>query len=614
MEIKYFDTIIIGSGAAGFNAADWLYDYGRRSIAIITEGRGKGTSRNTGSDKQTYYKLSLSGGDDDSIRAMAEDIYGSGDTDGRLSYAEAAGSVESFMKLVLLGVPFPSDHYGQFVGYRTDHDPRTRATSAGPLTSRYMTEALERRVMSRGIAILDGYTAVKLVVEGKTVRGVITLHGFEPVYIRCSNIIWCTGGPAGIYKDTVYPESQRGMSGLLLWNGARGCNLQHWQYGIASVKFRWNLSGTYQQVLPRYVSVDEDGCEHEFLSEDGDNLDREFLKGYQWPFDSRKIRGSSHIDMLVYEETIVKGRRVFLDYTRNPSDLSPDFSSLGDEAYDYLRRSGALCGTPLERLRIMNPLAIELYRQHGIDLSKEMLEIRISAQSHNGGILVDSSWKSDFDNLYVAGEAAGTFGAYRPGGTALNSGQVGSMRAARHIASERKEIKDIGGLTETERDAVSGFALPSYDEKKASVSDISAEFRTRMSHVAGVIRDIPGMVRLKEDLEAVINEYEDNVSPDRASLPETYFTVYDQLVTSLAVVSAMIESGKLYGSSGGSIVNGSSDGTVRRGSRLITGKKGGAFVSYPEEAEPVPSVGTWFENDWASYREEMSRISGNIAD
>ena len=614
MEIKYFDTVVIGSGAAGFNAADWLYDYGRRSIAIITEGRGKGTSRNTGSDKQTYYKLSLSGCDDDSIKAMAEDIYGSGDTDGRLSYAEAAGSVESFMKLVLLGVPFPSDRYGQFVGYRTDHDPRTRATSAGPLTSRYMTEALEKNVTAKGITLLDGYTVVKLVTDGNAVRGVIALHGFEPVYIRCSNAIWCTGGPAGIYKDTVYPESQRGMSGILLENGAKGCNLQHWQYGIASVKFRWNLSGTYQQVLPRYVSIDENGCEHEFLADEGNNLDREFLKGYQWPFDSRKIEGSSHIDMLVYEESIVKGRRVFLDYTRNPSDLSPDFSSLGEEAYDYLKRSGALCGTPIERLRIMNPLAIDLYLQHGIDLSKEMLEIRISAQSHNGGILVDSDWKSDLENLYVAGEAAGTFGAYRPGGTALNSGQVGSMRAARRIAAERKEVLKPYEMTARERDAVSSFLVPSPDASKLSSSQISEEFRVRMSRFAGVIRDITEMEKLRGDLEEIIADYENKVSPDPDSLPEVYFTVYDQLVSSLAVLSAMIESGKLYGSSGGSIVNGAAEGAVKRGSRLITEKKDGQFVSYPEAAEAVPAVETWFENDWAGYREEMSLINGNLAD
>ena len=57
MEITYsqYQTVIIGTGAAGYSAADRLHQFGHTDIAIITEGRNMGTSRNTGSDKQTYY-------------------------------------------------------------------------------------------------------------------------------------------------------------------------------------------------------------------------------------------------------------------------------------------------------------------------------------------------------------------------------------------------------------------------------------------------------------------------------------------------------------------------------------------------------------------------------
>ena len=46
-----------------------------------------------------------------------------------------------------------------------------------------------------------------------------------------------------------------------------------------------------------------------------------FAKGTQWPFDAKKTRkgGTSILDLLLYHEIVVKGRRVFLDYTRNPS-------------------------------------------------------------------------------------------------------------------------------------------------------------------------------------------------------------------------------------------------------------------------------------------------------
>ena len=48
------DTAIVGTGCAGFNCASRLHALGRTDIALITEGVNMGTSRNTGSDKQTY--------------------------------------------------------------------------------------------------------------------------------------------------------------------------------------------------------------------------------------------------------------------------------------------------------------------------------------------------------------------------------------------------------------------------------------------------------------------------------------------------------------------------------------------------------------------------------
>ena len=64
---RRFTTLIIGTGAAGYDAADELWSLGQRDIAIVTDHKNAGTSRNTGSDKQTYYKLTLAGGEPDSV-------------------------------------------------------------------------------------------------------------------------------------------------------------------------------------------------------------------------------------------------------------------------------------------------------------------------------------------------------------------------------------------------------------------------------------------------------------------------------------------------------------------------------------------------------------------
>ncbi len=47
--VMCLNTAIIGSGAAGYNAAVKLFDLGQKDIAILTEGKDMGTSRNTGS-------------------------------------------------------------------------------------------------------------------------------------------------------------------------------------------------------------------------------------------------------------------------------------------------------------------------------------------------------------------------------------------------------------------------------------------------------------------------------------------------------------------------------------------------------------------------------------
>ena len=577
---KRYHTLIIGTGCAGYNAADRLWDLGVRDIAIVTEGRMMGTSRNTGSDKQTYYKLSLCGGDGDSVREMADTLYSGGGVMGEHALTEAAYSTRCFMRLVELGVPFPTNEFGEYAGYKTDHDPRSRATSCGPLTSKFMTEALERSVISKGIEILDDLYVIKILTDRDGVCGlaaVNTVSG-ELAVIGCQNVILCTGGPAGIYKRTVYPESQHGATGLAIDAGASLSNMEEWQYGIASTAFRWNLSGTYQQVLPRYISVDDSGNEREFLYEalGRESLDLVFLKGYQWPFDTRKIDGSSRVDMLVAAE-IKSGKRVYLDFTKNPKGL--DFDTLGSEARNYLERSGATFGTPIERLKKMNAGAIELYTNHGIDLYNEYLEIAVCAQHCNGGVAVDKHWQTEIRGLYAAGEAAGTFGTYRPGGSALNSTQVGSLRAAEHISK----------AAHIERD-VPEFCLPYIKYSVSNVSKIRDDLQSEMSRVADFDRSTVGMCALFERVCELCKHFFETVTIEGAWELAEMFKLYDMVLTQRSVLSAMLHSAEKIGTHGSALIDGNRLYKAKT-TRTIT--KG--TTSYSDDVSPMPTPELWFE-------------------
>lgn len=627
-----YTAVVVGTGVAGYNAALQLFRAGVTDIAIVTEGVQTGTSRNTGSDKQTYYKMSLSGASPDSPHAMAEDLFAGGCVDGDTALVEAALSVPCFLELARLGVPFPTNRYGEYVGYQTDHDTRGRATSAGPLTSKLMTEALQKAVEALGIPVLDRLLAVKILKVGDRAAGILAMdlkNPENPVLLRCGSIVWATGGPAGIYADAVYPHCHTGSSGAAFEAGAAGRNLTEWQYGLASVAPRWNVSGTYMQVLPRFFSVGEDGAEHEFLAEyDPDPascLSRVFLKGYEWPFDCAKaVSGSSVIDLLVYRERVLRGRRVFLDYTRNPFGMDAlPYDALDERAKTYLESAHACFGTPIDRLRAMNEPAYRLYLSKGVDLAREPLEISLCAQHHNGGLAVDLWWRTNVPGLFAAGEAAGVHGIRRPGGSALNACMVGSARAAQYIAAHPAAPADEAAFRPAADAAAAAYAARCRRLIGGNnCQSLYAECTRRADAAAAAIRDPAAIDACIAEVRALLDGFDDRVRvPTAAALPRA-FKLHDLLVSQLVCFSAMRDYVAHGGASRGSCIYTDPDGGCAPGLEPVfrfradggrhageiqeTVLKNGVPESTFRPVHPVPEGGGFFENVWKRYREDKN--------
>lgn len=628
------DAVVVGTGAAGYNAALRLFDGGMQDIVIVTEGITAGTSRNTGSDKQTYYKLSLSGDFPDSPHAMAQDLFAGKCVDGDIAYAEAALSVRCFLHLAELGVPFPVNRYGEYVGYKTDHDPRTRATSAGPLTSKLMTEALQAAAEARKIPVLNRLLVVKILKNSGRVCGLLALNldGCRSererfVLLRCENIVFATGGPAGIYADTVYPCGHFGGSGVLFEAGVKGKNLTEWQYGLASTAPRWNVSGTYMQVLPTFVSVGPDGSECEFLAEYdhdiGSCLSAVFKKGYEWPFDSRKAQnGSSVIDLLVYRETVLRGRRVFLDFRRNPFGLQElPFDRLASEAYEYLHNAGACFGTPIERLLHMNEPAVELYRSKGVDLKTERLEIALCAQHNNGGAATDLWWQTEVPGLFAAGEVVGSHGVYRPGGSALNAGQVGSTRAAEYILRHPAVPCSGEEFFAAAQPAVCEnlrFCRSVFGETE-NVHSLLRKTQAEMSRVGGAIRNPDGFAAVILQNRRLLGSLQDVVRASTSGGLANAYRLRDILISQIMYLSAMQDYVEQGGKSRGSVIYRSETGTAPAGLEEFRFEPdNGALDSFIQEisyladsckssfrpVRPLPEGGGFFENVWRRFRQD----------
>lgn len=634
-KVTWVHTLVIGSGAAGLNAAVQLFRNGVQDVLILTEGLSMGTSINTGSDKQTYYKLSMCGAESDSPRSMAESYFAGGSMHGDLALVEASLSARAFLNLVNLGVPFPRDAYGQFVGYKTDHDPRQRATSIGPYTSQAMCRCLIQEAQKLGIPIRQERNVIQLLVTGLPgslrVAGALALddQGVYEAYLA-ENVIFAVGGPGGLYKTSVYPLVHTGAIGLALMAGARARNLPESQYGLASTKFRWNVSGTYMQVVPRLISLDADGKgeEIEFLrpyfETTGEMNGKVFLKGYQWPFDARKvIGGSSIIDILVYIETVVKGRRVFLDFRQNPEGFQ--FEELPTEAHEYLVKSNALQSTPIERLRAMNPGAIELYRKNGIDLDREPLEIAVCAQHNNGGLAGNIWWEStNVKHLFPIGEVNGSHGVSRPGGSALNSGQVGGIRAAEYIAARYSGWSlDEEQALRSLKDSLSfllgwagkcGRAGQSWQVELNEIKERMTKAGAHIRSVDQLEREVPAAWEQVHRIETSGCGFE-NIQ----ELKEVFRT--RQLCFAHAVYLDAI----LFGLKSGTGSRGSSI-VLDPGGKRVHEKLGDAWKIVPEDSafrakvlettfipgqgmvnqwvdcRPIPEIDSWFETTWASFR------------
>ena len=192
---------------------------------------------------------------------------------------------------------------------------------------------------------------------------------------------------------------------------------------------------------------------------------------------------------------------------RNPEPVNEgqDFSldDLDPDVRAYLENKEALYELPIDRLRRMNPLAIELYKMHGTDLTKEPLEFAMNNQHMNGGILINDWGQTSLDGCYAIGEAAGSHGVTRPGGAALNSGQVFGKRVAVAIKRSRIGKSDTYSDSSNIEQAIQGALkdAESYTKSEGGLDpkEVKTGIQARMSDYAGIICSGP---EVKDALKA----------------------------------------------------------------------------------------------------------------
>lgn len=251
-----------------------------------------------------------------------------------------------------------------------------------------------------------------------------------------------------------------------------------------------------------------------------------------------------------------------------------------------------------------------------------MLEIALCAQHNNGGIGVNHRWQSAVEGLFVVGEAAATHGVYRPGGSALNAGQVGSTRAAEYIAACRRHSPDRAAFKTAlapalrEAQTCCEAALGDSDTLRQAWQNAQA----RMSRVGAAFRNGENIVRAIDEVRQERDEFSRRIQVDHPNQLYRVFRFSDMLLTQQMYLTAMADYLQVHGLSRGSALYTDADGIHPHPAlpemftyRLDDGSRAdqvqeirlehGIPMTRWRRVRPIPQEDDFFENVWRQYRE-----------
>ncbi|MBZ9765057.1 L-aspartate oxidase [Mesorhizobium sp. CA8] len=381
--------VIIGAGIAGLMTALHLAP----QPVVLLSRSPLGTDA---SSTLAQGGLAASLGEDDSPELHLADTLAAGD--GLCNEAIAKRVVEAvpqaIYNLIRLGVPFDRSFNSKLrLGLEAAHSRRRIVHAAGDATGRELFRvllAVARR--TRSIRIMEGITALRLVVaEGGTV-GLLAVQHSGVVAFPTRRVVLATGGIGGLFSDTTNPLSSYGHGlALAACAGAELADLEFVQFHPTALDNPRRPMPLLSEAVRGEGAVLVDDQGHRFLA---DTPGAELA--------SRDVVARA----ISYE--LAAGRRVYLDARR----------CLGPKFVKRFPAIDAAC------------------KQAGIDPAVEPIPVRPAAHYHMGGVAVDVEGRSSVGGLWACGEVActGLHGANRLASNSLTEAVATAAWVAASVA------------------------------------------------------------------------------------------------------------------------------------------------------------------------------------
>jgi L-aspartate oxidase len=475
MQTHYFDTLIIGSGLAGFALA--LNLAAHQKVGLITK---QSLLDSASSQAQGGIAAVLS--KDDSVSQHIKDTLIAGadlcnEEIVRYVIENGAQAIEWLINQEVSFTPDQNNETGYHLTKEGGHSVR-RVIHAGDATGKAIQQTLKEKIIAQpNITVLEHHIAIDLITSNKIANypdnqkrclGAYILDKMQDrvCTITAHNTVLATGGASKVYLYATSPDTATGDGISMAWRA--GCR-------VANMEFiQFHPTCLYHPHAKSFLI-------------------------------SEAVRGEGGLLKLPNGEC-------FMREHDQRAELAP--RDIVARAIDFeMKKRGLDCvyldisHKPADFIKKHFPNIFSKCLEFGIDITKWPIPVVPAAHYTCGGIITDRYGKTDMKNLYAIGETAhtGLHGANRLASNSLLECLVYSRAAAEDIMNQAPIVVP---------------ELPKWDESRVTDADEEIvishnwdELRRFMWSYVGIVRTTKRLQRAQRRIELLreeIDEYYTN--------------------------------------------------------------------------------------------------------